>query len=101
MQYPTIDQPCLHIKSSNPLFVGDSGLKLGIYSDSGTQTCAKYTASLGYEIPDAQQFADWGVDLLKYDNCFSVPASVVSSTEHRLCSLLALCSPCAHLQPLF
>ena len=57
------------------------GLKLGIYSDSGTQTCARYTASLGYEIQDAQQFADWGVDLLKYDNCFSVPPSVVRRTE--------------------
>ena len=54
------------------------GLKLGIYSDSGFQTCAKYTASLGYEDEDAQQFADWGVDLLKYDNCFSVPPSNVS-----------------------
>ena len=54
------------------------GLKLGIYSDSGFQTCAKYTASLGYEDMDAQQFADWGVDLLKYDNCFSVPPSNVS-----------------------
>ena len=55
----------------------DIGLKLGIYSDSGFQTCAKYTASLGYEDEDAQQFADWGVDLLKYDNCFSVPPSNV------------------------
>ena len=54
------------------------GLKLGIYSDSGFQTCAKYMASLGYEDVDAQQFADWGVDLLKYDNCFSVPPSNVS-----------------------
>jgi hypothetical protein len=55
-----------------------AGLKLGIYSDSGFQTCAKYTASLGYEDLDAQQFAAWGVDLLKYDNCFSVPPSNVS-----------------------
>ena len=65
------------------------GLKLGIYSDSGFQTCAKYTASLGYEDVDAQQFADWGVDLLKYDNCFSVPPSNVSpplSTPPQLAS---------------
>ncbi|CAL5220459.1 g2480 [Coccomyxa viridis] len=54
-------------------YVHALGLKLGIYSDSGFRTCAKYTASLGYEEIDAQQFAAWGVDLLKYDNCFSVP----------------------------
>lgn len=56
-------------------YVHAQGLKLGIYSDSGTLTCAKYTASLGYEAIDAAQFAAWGVDLLKYDNCFSVPPS--------------------------
>jgi len=55
-----------------------AGLKLGIYSDSGSQTCAGYTASLGFEQVDAQQFAGWGIDLLKYDNCFSVPPSNVS-----------------------
>ena len=55
-----------------------TGLKLGIYSDSGFKTCAQYTASLGYEEVDAQQFAAWGVDLLKYDNCFSVPPADVS-----------------------
>ena len=72
--------------------LSDPGLKLGIYSDSGTQTCAKYTASLGYEIQDAQQFADWGVDLLKYDNCFSVPPSVVRSP---LCPSRASSPPCS------
>ena len=57
-----------------------AGLKLGIYSDSGFQTCAGYTASYGFEAEDAQQFAAWGVDLLKYDNCFSVPQSNVRSS---------------------
>ena len=54
-----------------------AGLKLGIYSDSGFMTCAKYTASFGFEAEDARQFAQWGVDLLKYDNCWSVPESNV------------------------
>ncbi|PYH90096.1 alpha-galactosidase aglB [Aspergillus ellipticus CBS 707.79] len=45
------------------------GLKLGIYSSAGTTTCAGYPASLGYETIDAQSFAEWGVDYLKYDNC--------------------------------
>ena len=54
------------------------GSSWAIYSDSGSKTCANYTASLGYESIDAQQFAAWGVDLLKYDNCFSVPPANVS-----------------------
>lgn len=38
------------------------GLKLGIYSDAGTLTCAGYAGSLGYEQVDAQTFAEWGID---------------------------------------
>ncbi|KAL6873004.1 glycoside hydrolase family 27 protein [Trichoderma novae-zelandiae] len=49
--------------------VHDLGLKLGIYSTAGTATCAGYPASLGYEEVDAADFANWGVDYLKYDNC--------------------------------
>jgi alpha-galactosidase len=50
------------------------GLKLGIYSDAGTSTCAGYAGSLGYEAVDAATFAKWGVDYLKYDNC-NVPGN--------------------------
>ncbi|KAL7928519.1 glycoside hydrolase family 27 protein [Trichoderma chlorosporum] len=50
------------------------GLKLGIYSTAGTATCAGYPASLGYEDVDAADFASWGVDYLKYDNC-NVPSN--------------------------
>ena len=52
-----------------------SGLRFGVYSDSGHQTCGGYTGSLGYEKEDAAQFAAWGVDLLKYDDCF-IPSPV-------------------------
>ncbi|GAB2576643.1 NPCBM/NEW2 domain-containing protein [Streptomyces capparidis] len=45
------------------------GLKLGIYADAGTKTCAGYPGSLGHEDTDARSFASWGVDYLKYDNC--------------------------------
>lgn len=45
------------------------GLKLGIYSDAGTNTCACYTGSLGHEYQDAFTYAQWGVDYLKYDWC--------------------------------
>ncbi|WOK98900.1 alpha-galactosidase [Canna indica] len=51
-------------------YVHGKGLKLGIYSDAGYQTCSKtMPGSLGYEEQDAKTFASWGVDYLKYDNC--------------------------------
>lgn len=51
--------------------VHSKGLKFGIYSDRGDQTCQGLPASLGSEKLDAQTFADWGVDYLKEDNCHS------------------------------
>jgi len=45
------------------------GLKLGIYSTAAQKTCAGYTASYGFEEQDAQTFAKWGIDYLKYDYC--------------------------------
>ncbi|KAI5798691.1 glycoside hydrolase superfamily [Pyronema domesticum] len=54
--------------------IHDLGLKLGIYSDAGSLTCAGYPGSLGYEDIDAQTWEEWGVDYLKYDNC-NVPDS--------------------------
>ncbi|MET7453045.1 NPCBM/NEW2 domain-containing protein [Streptomyces sp. NPDC005574] len=52
-------------------YVHDRGLKLGIYTSAGTKTCnsAGFPGALGHEYSDARQFADWGVDYLKYDNC--------------------------------
>ncbi|MFB6784146.1 NPCBM/NEW2 domain-containing protein [Streptomyces sp. NPDC056352] len=52
-------------------YVHSKGLKLGIYTSAGTKTCDSVglPGALGHEYSDAQQFADWGVDYLKYDNC--------------------------------
>ncbi|KAH7689999.1 alpha-galactosidase protein [Dioscorea alata] len=51
-------------------YVHGKGLKLGIYSDAGSQTCSKtMPGSLDHEEQDANTFASWGVDYLKYDNC--------------------------------
>jgi len=51
-------------------YVHAKGLKLGIYSDAGTQTCSlTMPGSLGHEEQDAKTFASWGIDYLKYDNC--------------------------------
>jgi alpha-galactosidase len=50
-------------------YIHSLGLKLGIYEDAGTATCAGYPGSLNHERQDANLFASWGVDYLKYDNC--------------------------------
>jgi alpha-galactosidase len=50
-------------------YVHRKGLKLGIYESAGATTCAGYPGSIGHEKQDAAQFARWGVDYLKYDNC--------------------------------
>src|ERR1051326_6705963 len=48
-------------------YVHSVGLKFGIYSDAGKKTCAARPAGLGHEYQDAQAYAAWGVDYLKYD----------------------------------
>ncbi|KAF4361105.1 hypothetical protein F8388_021053 [Cannabis sativa] len=53
-------------------YVHSKGLKLGIYSDAGYFTCSKtMPGSLGHEEHDAKTFASWGIDYLKYDNCYN------------------------------
>ncbi|MGL5245314.1 MAG: NPCBM/NEW2 domain-containing protein [Sarcina sp.] len=58
--------------------INNLGLKLGIYSCNGTVTCEKYLASLNNEYVDAQTFADWGIEYLKYDYCFNTPISTTA-----------------------
>ena len=50
-------------------YVHSKGLKLGIYSDCGRQTCAGRPGSFGHEYQDALQYARWGIDYLKEDWC--------------------------------
>lgn len=50
-------------------YVHKKGLKLGIYSSPGPNTCAGYEGSYGHEEQDARTFAAWGIDYLKYDWC--------------------------------
>jgi alpha-galactosidase len=45
------------------------GLKAGIYTSPGPLTCQRFEGSYGHEALDAQTFAAWGFDLLKYDWC--------------------------------
>ncbi len=50
-------------------YVHSLGLKIGIYSSPGTKTCGGYEGSYGFEAKDAQAYAAWGIDYLKYDWC--------------------------------
>ena len=50
-------------------YIHSKGMKFGMYSCSGPYTCAGYPSSYGHEYEDAKQFAEWGVDYLKYDFC--------------------------------
>ncbi|MGH3705463.1 MAG: glycoside hydrolase family 27 protein [Agromyces sp.] len=58
-------------------YVHGLGLQFGLYAVPGTQTCANYydaypelgLGSYGHERTDAESFAAWGVDYLKYDWC--------------------------------
>lgn len=62
------------------------GLGFGMYSDAGKYTCGGYAGSLGYETVDANTFAEWGVDYLKYDNCYNegyAGNQQISSTRYR------------------
>ncbi|HZC51364.1 MAG TPA: alpha-galactosidase, partial [Mycobacterium sp.] len=50
-------------------YVHARGLKLGIYEDVGTATCAGYPGSYGHVEQDADIFASWGIDFVKVDWC--------------------------------
>jgi alpha-galactosidase len=50
-------------------YIHSKGLKFGVYSSPGPKTCAGYEGSFGHEELDAQTYASWGVDFLKYDWC--------------------------------
>jgi len=54
-------------------YVHSKGLKIGIYSGPGTKTCGGYAGSLGHEEQDANMYAEWGFDYLKYDLCSFIP----------------------------
>jgi len=50
-------------------YVHSKGLKIGIYSSPGPNTCANREGSYGHEEQDAKTYAAWGIDYLKYDLC--------------------------------
>jgi alpha-galactosidase len=50
-------------------YVHDLGLKIGLYSSPGPWTCGGCVGSYGHEKQDAETYARWGFDYLKYDWC--------------------------------
>ena len=50
-------------------YIHSRGFKYGIYSSPGLKTCGGYAGSYGHEQEDAETYANWGVDFLKYDWC--------------------------------
>jgi len=61
-------------------YVHSKGLKFGMYSCIGALTCAEFPGSYNHEFTDAQSFAEWEIDFLKYDFCFRderIPAEIL------------------------
>ena len=60
-------------------YIHSKGLKFGIYSCAGTQTCENRPGSRGHEYQDARTYAEWGVDYLKYDWCNTGSQDAIAS----------------------
>jgi alpha-galactosidase len=58
------------------------GLKLGVYESVGTTTCQRLPGSAGHYQQDADTFASWGVDFLKFDYC-GVPSGSDQSAGYE------------------
>ena len=50
-------------------YIHAKGLKAGLYTSPGPQTCAGCVGAYQHEEQDARRFAEWGFDFLKYDWC--------------------------------
>jgi alpha-galactosidase len=72
-------------------YIHGKGLKFGIYGDRGTMTCMGIPQSGGHtnEVKDANTYASWTVDYLKYDNCNS--DSDIQADYERMRDALAAC----------
>jgi alpha-galactosidase len=71
-------------------YVHSKGLKIGIYSSPGPKTCAGYAGSLGHEEQDAQLYAQWGIDYLKYDLCSFIDQVMVKQAPNEKATQMRL-----------
>lgn len=65
-------------------YVHSLGLKFGLYSDSGLLTCQGRPGGLYFETKDAEVYASWEIDYLKYDNCFAEVQGAVQWRYQRM-----------------
>ena len=72
-------------------YIHSKGLKFGMYSCAGTHTCAGYPGSFEHEFEDAETFAEWGVDYLKYDYCYKPLSADGANLYRRMAMALRSC----------
>ena len=72
-------------------YVHARGLKFGMYSCAGTHTCGGYPGSFEHEFVDAETFAEWGVDYLKYDYCYKPQSADGENLYRRMAMALRNC----------
>ncbi|MBP0954970.1 MAG: glycoside hydrolase family 27 protein [Oscillospiraceae bacterium] len=72
-------------------YIHSRGLKFGMYSCAGTHTCAGHPGSFEHEFTDAETFARWGVDYLKYDYCYKPLAADGANLYRRMAMALRSC----------
>lgn len=63
-------------------YIHGKGLKAGLYTGPGPWTCGGYVASYEHERTDAEKFAQWGFDFLKYDWCSYGQVAGGNDLEH-------------------
>lgn len=59
-------------------YIHKLGLKFGLYEDYGNLTCGGYPGVLQHMELDAKTFADWQVDYVKLDGCYSEPSTMIT-----------------------
>ncbi len=64
-------------------YIHSKGLLAGIYTLPSATTCAGYEGVRGHEQQDAQQFAAWGFDFLKYDWCGDIAHTTAEGYQQR------------------
>jgi len=72
-------------------YVHGKGLKFGMYSCAGVRTCANYPGSFDHEFLDAETFAAYGADFLKYDYCYKPDYADGTLLYRRICTALDNC----------
>lgn len=65
-------------------YIHSKGLRVGIYSSPGPKTCGGYTGSWQHEQQDADTYAAWGIDYLKYDWCSYGDVATGKGQEYQI-----------------